>query len=523
MRSSKLMRLLLAAPFVLLGLARSGLAETRRPNILFAISDDQSFPYASAYGTSGVRTPAFDRVAREGVLFTNAFVPSPGCSPTRASILTGRYPWQNEHAGTHASSFSNQLTVYPDLFEQAGYHVGFTGKGWGPGNYRVGGFTRNPAGREYSRPLTDAPAGIRATDYASAFEVFLQEREKGQPFCFWYGSSEPHRVFGPGIGIRHGKQLAEAAVPSFLPDVPETRQDILDYCYEIEWSDQQLARMLTLLEQMGELENTLIVVTSDNGMAFPRAKANVFEYGIHVPLAIRWGSEVPGGRVVDDLVNLVDMMPTFLAAADLQHPGDRPMSGRSLMPILKSKAEGKVDPTRTATYAGRERHSSSRWNNLSYPQRCIRTDKFLYIRNFRPERWPAGAPQKLGLGNYPQDRSRLGPMHAGYHDIDGSPTLTFMIDSATDVQLGKYLGWAVDRRPGEELYEISTDPGCLHNLANSADHQSIKQALSAQLAQFLRKTGDPRIVDGGDVFETYRRYSRVRDFPRPDWAGEEPD
>ena len=116
--------------FLLLVVCQPSLA-AERPNILFAISDDQSYPYASAYGCSGVSTPAFDRVAREGVLFENAFVPSPGCSPTRASILTGRYPWQNEHAGTHASSFTNQLTTYPLRFQAAGYHVGYTGKGWG--------------------------------------------------------------------------------------------------------------------------------------------------------------------------------------------------------------------------------------------------------------------------------------------------------------------------------------------------------------------------------------------------------
>ncbi len=495
-------------------------AEQRPPNILFAISDDQSYPYASAYGTSGVNTPAFDRVAREGVLFTNAFVPSPGCSPTRAAILTGRYPWQNQHAGTHASSFSNQLTVYPTLFEQAGYHVGYTGKGWGPGNYRDGGFTRNPAGQEYTKRLEQVPPGIRGTDYAGAFAAFLQERQSDQPFCFWYGSSEPHRKFGAGIGLAHGKQLADAKVPSFLPDVPEVRQDILDYCFEIEWSDQHLARMINLLEEAGELENTLIVVTSDNGMAFPRAKANAFEYGVHVPLAIRWGNRVPGGRVVDDLVNLVDIMPTFLAAAKLKHPGQRPMSGKSLLPILESKADGKVQADRSVTYAGRERHSSSRWQNLSYPQRCIRSDEYLYIRNFRPERWPAGAPQKMGVGNYPQDRSKVGPMHAAYHDIDGSPTLDFLIASAHHAEFGKYLGWAVDVRPAEELYQIKNDPGCLQNLADDNRHQAIKQNLSEKLEQFLHETHDPRIVDGGDVFESYRRYSRIRDFPRPAWAEE---
>src|SRR5262245_32846001 len=108
------------------------------PNILLAIADDWSWPHAGAYGCQFVQTPAFDRVAKEGVLFTRAFCASPGCSPSRAALLTGRPTWQLEHAGTHASSFSKDLAVYPDVLEAAGYHVGFTGKGWGPGNFKAG-------------------------------------------------------------------------------------------------------------------------------------------------------------------------------------------------------------------------------------------------------------------------------------------------------------------------------------------------------------------------------------------------
>ena len=490
-----------------------------RPNILFAISDDQSYPYASAYGTPSIFTPAFDRVAREGVLFTNAVTASPGCSPSRASILTGRYPWQNEHAGTHASKFSNKFSTYPVLFQGAGYHVGYTGKGWGPGNYKDGGFTNNPAGPSYSVTSKQTPDGIKSTDYAASFKEFLSERKADQPFCFWYGSSEPHRTFGKGIGLAHGGQPQDVAVPKFLPDTPEVRSDILDYEYEIEWFDSHLGRMLSELEEAGELDNTIVVVTSDNGMAFPRAKANCYEFGVHMPLAIRWGSKAKPGRKVHDLVSLTDLMPTYLEACDIEHPGKFPMAGRSLVPILLSDKEGFVDSERTAAYSCRERHSSSRWNNLAYPQRCIRTQRYLYIRNFRPERWPAGTPRKLGTGNYPKgDNEPLGPMHGGYHDIDACPTLDFMIEKAEDATLGKFLQLSVDHRAEEELFDVNSDPDCLHNLASSADHAEVKAKLAKQLEDFLRKTGDPRVIDGGDVFETYKRYSRVRKFPKPDWA-----
>lgn len=492
-----------------------------RPNILFAISDDQSYPYASAYGTPSIFTPAFDRVAREGVLFTNAITASPGCSPSRASILTGRYTWQNEHAGTHASLFSNKFATYPLLMQKAGYHVGYTGKGWGPGNFRDGGFEQNPAGPDYSVTSKQTPEGIRKTDYAASFAKFLAEKKSDQPFCFWYGSSEPHRSFGEGIGLAHGGQPDQVRVPKFLPDTPEVRSDILDYEYEIEWFDSHLGRIIKAIEDAGELDNTIIVVTSDNGMAFPRAKANCYEFGIHMPLAIRWGDRCKGGRVVHDMVSLTDLMPTYLEACGIQHPDEYPMAGNSLMPILLSEQQGQVDPLRTAAYSARERHSSSRWNNLSYPQRCIRTDRYLYIRNFRPERWPAGTPRKFGTTNYPtktEDATQLGAMHDGYHDIDACPTLTLLIDNAGKPGFEEFLQLAVAHRPNAELFDIQSDPDCIHNLIDSAEHQTVKQALAKRLVDFLRTTGDPRVLDDGDVFETYKRYSRIRKFPKPDWA-----
>ena len=494
-----------------------------RPNILFAISDDQSFPYASAYKVGSIYTPAFDRVAREGVLFTNAITASPGCSPSRASILTGRFPWQNEHAGTHASKFSSKYATYPRLLHQAGYHVGYTGKGWGPGNFKDGGFTENPAGPSYSVSSRETPAGIRNTDYAASFSKFLKARQPDQPFCFWYGASEPHRSFGKGIGIAHGGDPSAVHVPKFLPDTPEIRSDILDYEYEIEWFDTHLGRMLAELESLGELDNTIIVVTSDNGMAFPRAKANCYEYGIHMPLAIRWGSKVPPGRTVDDMVSLTDLMPTYLEACGVEHPGTFPMVGRSLLPILTSDESGQVDPQRIATYSARERHSSSRWNNLSYPQRCIRTHQFLYIRNLRHERWPAGAPQKFGTGSYARNNSdakQLGPLHAAYHDIDACPTMSFLVQNRDDPKLDHFLQLAVAHRPAEELYDIVSDPDCLHNLAGTTNYRKTQAELSSQLEAYLRETEDPRILDEGDIFETYRRYSRIREFPMPDWANQ---
>jgi uncharacterized sulfatase len=450
-------------------------------------------------------------VAREGVYFRNAFAPSPGCSPTRASLLTGRHTWQIENAGTHDSSFPAKYVAFPDLLENAGYFIGTTGKGWGPGNFVVDGRKRNPAGPAFSqRKLKKPDSGINGLDYAGNFADFLAARPKGSPFFFWFGATEPHRSFAKGAGLRAGKKLADATPPAFLPDTPEVRSDILDYCLEIEWFDHHLAQMLQQLEAAGELENTLVIVTSDNGMPFPRAKANLYEYGFHEPLAMRWAARVPGGRSVDDLVGFVDVTATILEAAGVKHPSrEYPPSGRSLMNILTSRRQGMVDDTRTAIYAARERHSSARYNNWTYPQRALRTPEYLYIRNFRPDRWPAGDPVLAGENGRP-----LAP-HSGYKDIDPGPTLELMIAKADDPAMKRYLDLAVAKRPAEELFDVRTDPYCLTNLASLPALATVKQKLATQLEDYLRQTGDPRVLDGGEIWETYKRFSAVRSFPPP--------
>jgi len=491
-----------------------------RPNILLAISDDQSFYHTSKAGYPGVKTPAFDRIANEGVYFSHAVTSSPGCSPSRAALLTGRYCWQLEDAGTHASGFSTKYATYPDLLEAAGYVVGFTGKGWGPGNFKESGRSRNPAGPEFNARKLDAPEGIQDTDYAGNFADFLATRKAGQPFCFWYGGKEPHRKYKPGIGVESGKKLADAPVPGFLPDAPEVRSDLLDYCAEIEWFDNQLGQMVALLEKAGELDNTIIMVTADNGMSFPRGKANVYEAGIRMPLAIRWGAKVPGGRTSDELISLTDLAPTILGAAGVAHPGVNgdapPMVGKSLLTLLQGTGSGVVEPERDAVFSARERHSSSRYNNWGYPQRAIRTAEYLYIRNYHPDRWPAGDPQKFGTGKNPENETELGPMHGAYHDIDASPSLHYLVAHHEDPAIRKYLDLAVAKRPAEELYAVNGDPDCLKNLATDPAFTDILKDHATRLDSFLKETGDPRASDNGEIFESYPRFSEIRKFPKPE-------
>ena len=173
---------------------------------------------------------------------------------------------------------------------------------------------------------------------------------------------------------------------------------MLDYAIEIEWFDLHLQRILAYLEKIGELENTIVVFTADNAMPFPRAKANSYEYGVHVPLAVRFPKKIPGGRIVDDPISFADLAPTILELAETSPHGMLPISGKSILHILKSKKQGVVDETKKYVFAGRERHSSSRYLNWGYPQRVIRSKDFLLIWNLKPERWPAGAPQRIKPG-----------------------------------------------------------------------------------------------------------------------------
>lgn len=501
-------------------------AAPARPNILVAVSDDQSFPHASAYGDAAIKTPNFDRVAKAGVLFRNAFTPAPGCSPMRAAFLTGREIWQLREAGTHASYFPTDLPVFPQQLKSSGYHVGMTGKGWAPG--KAVGWPHNPAGQSYSQRKLKAPKGISSNDYAANFDDFLDAREDDQPFCFWFGASEPHRSFGPGLGRESGIDLDAIAVPKFLPDTPEIRSDIADYMFEIQWFDSHLGRMLDRLERDGQLDNTLVIVTSDNGMSFPRAKANVYEYGIHMPLAIAWPSRIPGGQDTDDLVSLIDVTRTIFSAAGVVPQQANQMPGSNLLPRYSSESD-KVSPPRNEVYSGRERHSSSRYRTLGYPCRCVRTPTHLYIRNFTPERYPAGTPQKYAKAIFDDAgaivRSELGPVDGGYHDIDACPTLDWMIANKNQPQVAELLQLSVGLRPGEELYDIVTDPDCLNNLASDSSAQAIRTQLSAKLDAYLHQTGDVRVTDPdkADVWETYPRVSGLRWFPTPDWAREHPE
>ncbi len=486
----------------------------QRPNILFVISDDQSYPHASAYGTAWTPTPSFDRVAERGVLFTHAFVAAPQCSPSRAAILTGRNIWQLEEAGTHSSTFPRKLQVFTDVLAQEGYSVAYTGKPWSPGNWEITGWPHNPVGKEYNDIQFDSlpTQGLRKTNYAANFETFLDARDEAQPFFFWFGSQEPHRMYEYGSGRRLLGDL-NPEIPGFLPAHDSVVNDLIDYAFEISWFDSQLGLMLSTLERRGLLDNTIVVVTADNGMAFPHAKANMYDYGIHVPLAI-CGPTIPGGRKSNDLVGLIDLAPTFLELTGATPL--REIAGRSLTPILRGTRLD-TDTTRAFVLSGRERHTHARPDNAGYPARAIRTKDFLYVRNFKPERWPIGDPPPA-KNTVQVNSPGVNPVVQGFEDIDDSPSKRVMI-ARQEQEHGKFAR-SFGMRPGEELYDLRNDPACLNNLSADSEYSGIMEELRGTLMDELARQGDPRVTGNGDVFETYPRFGRMRAFPGFNKQGE---
>lgn len=449
-----------------------------RPNILFCLGDNYSWSHLPPYGCDAIQAPNFVRVAREGVLFRNAFAPAPSCAPSRSSLLTGQDVWRLEQGANLHGELPSRFAVYPELLEQAGYHVGFTGKGWGPGSLDASGRQRNPAGEKFPD-----------------FKAFLDQKPAGRPFCFWYGDIYSNPLGKPVV--KDGVDLARLRIPPFLPDVEATRNDFYYYFQRLRRFDAAVGEMLAVLERAGQLEHTLIVFTADNGMDFPRSYPNLYDYGTRMFMAMRWGERVRGGRTVEDFVTLTDLAPTFLEAAGVRVPAA--MTGRSLMPILLSAASGQIDPARDRVFTARERHAWARLGGLGYPMRALRTEEFLYIRNFEPGRWPAGDPD---FAHFTQ---------GVYGDIDRCATKSHMYEHRNDPALRPLFELSFGRRPAEELYDLRQDPDQMRNVAGQSAYAVVQRRLADDLMRRLRETGDPRALGQLAPWDGYTYHAAYRD------------
>ncbi|VGO20672.1 sulfatase family protein [Pontiella sulfatireligans] len=474
-----------------LAICAGGVQAMERPNILFCIMDDATWMHMGAYGCDWVETPAFDRLADEGILFRNAYTPNAKCAPSRSSILTGRNSWQLEEAANHVVNFPAKFKTFPEVLKENGYLTGKTGKGWGPGNPgMIDGQKREMIGTSWVDIKAKPPAkGMSGEDYAANFNAFLENTE-GQPWFFWYGAREPHRRYEYGSGAKAGKLTASIdKVPDFWPDNEIIRNDMLDYAYEIEHADKHLGLMIRSLEKRGLLENTIVLMTADNGMPFPRCKAQEYEFSNHMPLAVMWPKGIRNpGRTVDDMVSFIDFAPTFLDVAGIPFAtsGMATSPGISLTDIFNSEKDGQVNSKRDFVLIGKERHDYSRPGNAGYPIRGIVGKDHLYLYNYELDRWPTGNPE------------------LGYLDCDGSPTKTQILTMRREGKDTKFWDMSFGKRTvAEELFNIANDRECMDNLAQSEKAGTLKREMKERMETQLKAQADPRMSGNGAVFDTY--------------------
>ncbi|MEM1084585.1 MAG: sulfatase [Verrucomicrobiota bacterium] len=442
-----------------------------RPNILFCMADDWGWPHASAYGDEAVQTPNFDRLAREGVLFHHAYTTSPSCTPSRNAVITGKYHWQLGPGANLWSTLPSEHESFIHLLADAGYTIGQNPpKTWGPGKLE-----------SWRKHHGEAPAGPTFKTFA---EFLSQHDPAERPFFFWLATGDPHRSYKKGSGKAAGIDLEKVHLFEHFPDHPVVRNDVADYYFEVQRWDQLVGKAIDELTKRGLLENTIIVMTGDHGMPFPRGKGNLYDSGVRVPFVVRWGKSIKPGRDLQDFVSFADVAPTLLEASGTEIPDD--MSGRSFLPLLKSTKSGRIAAEeRPHIVFGRERHTPAHPLPYTggYPSRGIRTPDFLYIRNYRTELWPAGSAS-TGNPRYPNQ---------WYSDCDGGPSKSFIIDhreSNPDCARAYKLCFAP--RPAEELYDLSQDPDQVRNVAGDPDRTAVLENLRNQLQQELADKKDPR-------------------------------
>jgi N-sulfoglucosamine sulfohydrolase len=499
-----------------------------RPNILFLFADDWG-KYASAYASLDgrpspnqvVKTPNIDRIAHRGVLFRNAFVNAPSCTPCRSALLSGRYFFNTGRAAIlNGAVWDSAIPSWPLQLHDAGYHIGETWKVWSPGTpndapfgagkhaFEKAGGTANNFSENVTRlvgegtPLEAAREKLFA-EVRGNFDAFLAARKTGEPWLYWFGPTTVHRTWVKGSGKALwgiNPDSLKGKLPKFLPDVHEMREDLADYLGEVQAFDAYIGVLLKKLEEAGELERTIIVVSGDHGApGFPGGKCNLYDFGVNVAL-IAAGPGIQGGRVVEDFVNLMDLAPTFIELGGAKGPTG--MNGRSILPVLRSEKSGLVDRERTWVVTGRERHvGGAREGNLPYPQRALRTADFLYIRNFKPERWPMGDPYAITAENTPPQQALENNTRIGFADMDAGPAKAWLVMHRHEPQWKWHFDYAFGKRPGEELYDLRKDPDQVKNVANDPAYAARKAEMAARLMKILKDAGDPRVTGAGDTFD----------------------
>ncbi len=417
---------------------------TERPNFVFIIADDVSWNDVGCYGNQSVKTPNIDKLAKEGLCFDNAFLTASSCSPSRCSIVSGKYPHSNGAAELHTELPESEIP-FPLLLKKDGYYTAHAGK-WHMG----------PAVHRAFDIYTDKNGYNNGNGGEANWVPFLKNRPKDKPFFFWLAAHDAHRPWGADtFQVRHDASKLE--VPVFFADTPETRQDMASYYNEIARFDSYVGKVRKELENQGVLNNTLIIVMADNGRPFPRCKTRVYDSGMKTPFIVFWpeGLKEKGTRT-ESLISAIDISSTILEIAGIEQPEE--YQGVSFLPVIKSpKAE-----TREFIFA------EHNWHDYEAYERMVRTKDFLYLWNARSNLSNCG----------PADSKNSATQHA----LDRLKAEGKLTPAQADV--------FVVPRPEEELFDLSLEKQQLLNVASVEKYQDKLRALRNLVKKWMDETGD---------------------------------
>ena len=493
-------RIIIAVLIAAVAMAFSFMPRKKQPyNVLIFITDDQSAVHTNPHFADGkwqayssLNTPGFARLAKEGVVFNQAYASSPSCTPSRGSLLTGRYHWSLGHASVLHGGFPQHIPTLFDVLNTKGYATGFTGKGWGPGKWDSHGRQVSPCGPEYNtlKAQSAVPIGASTIDYAANFKAFLMQN-KGKPFGFWMGPYEPHRAYGPinPAVIQKMKSLnGDGGI--HLDPLVVPPHDLASYLIEIEHADKHLVQALHLLDSLKLTENTIIIFTSDNGMPFPGAKATLTKEGLHVPLTIYLPKELKEKQaIINTPVSHIDLLPTLFDYLNLPLPDT--CHGLSLRPLMQGKPL-----SRKGLGAGLDRHAFARQNNVGYPGRAWINDQGIYVWHPEPNRTPVG-----DLFRYNKKGDLMDSL--AMEDIDAGPA-----KDSLKQQIAKHKNYALyytiaGPRPQREWLPFKSSTPMSHGVKQSLD-------------SLLTHTGDPRMLGNPHYFDNVPNYTgQKRWFNKP--------
>ena len=461
------------------------------PNFVLIIADDMAWDDSTPYGHPTIRTPNLERLAREGMRFDQAFLTISSCSPSRASILTGRYPHATGAEELHWPVPADQITFVEKLKEN-GYWTAAAGK-WHLGDAVRDRFDEireaDPSGFQLPAGKAGASGKFEETQEGEArsgcadWAPLLKDRPRDKPFFLWLASLDPHRDYQPNA-IEKPHDPEDVRLAPYHPDTASVRKDYALYYDEISRLDKYVGKVLAELEAQKVVDNTLVLFLSDNGRPFPRDKTTLYDSGIRTPWIVRWPAKIKAGSVCGRLVSSIDIAPTFLGLAGISDLGET-FAGRNFAPLLE-------DPK----WAIREFiFAEKNWHDYEDHARAVRNERYKYIRNDcedLPLTPPADAVRSLTCLSMKQLRDAGGLL----------PHQRAVFQ---------------ETRPREELYDVIADPHELKNLADDPGHASVLRSMQQALKEWERRTGD-RVPD----LRTADEFDRETGLPtaartRPRW------